>query len=420
MRLPTAAWSRALSRILSRPALALVPVVAGATVLTGLPGAAYAAGTSGPDYEMPFPCGDTWTGSSRASHSPSSLSIDWNRTNDLGAPMMAAAPGVVTRVADLGTRSYGRYVVVDHGGGRSTVYAHLLNIWTSLGETVDQGTLIGQVGSTGGSTGPHLHYEERLNGTVHQSWFHRTLFKMGSTQASQSCGDVPVIGDWDGNKAFNIGIYRRGSTPVFWEKRPHKSSLTVPFGAGGDEPVAGDWNGDGITDVGVRRPLAKAFFLRQPNGTTTRIGFGQPVGVGITGDWDGNGRTEVGLWNPSSRVFAMRSATGTVRKVTLGAVGDQPVTGDWNGDRRTDIGVFSARTGTFTLGTLPAKGAMTTTRVVWGSSTSLPVAGDWNADGVGDVGVWDPATAAFALRLTPASVAKTAAVRRPVYGLGRG
>jgi hypothetical protein len=49
MRLSTAAWSRALSRILSRPALALVPVVAGATLLTGLPGAAYAAGTSGPD-----------------------------------------------------------------------------------------------------------------------------------------------------------------------------------------------------------------------------------------------------------------------------------------------------------------------------------------------------------------------------------
>ena len=408
MRLPTAAWSCALS------------LVAAATVLAGLPGAAYAAGTSGPDYEMPFPCGDRWTGSSRSSHSPSSLSIDWNRTNDLGAPMMAAAPGVVTKVADLGSRSYGRYVVVDHGAGRSTVYAHLLNIWTTLGETVDQGTLIGQVGSTGGSTGPHLHFEERLNGRVHQSWFHRTLFRMGSTLASQSCGDVPVIGDWDGNKAFNIAVFRRTATPAFILKRPNKPTLTIPYGARGDEPVTGDWDGDGLTDVGVRRSLSKAFFLRMSDGGTTQVSFGQPVGVPITGDWDGNGTTEVGLWNPSSRIFSMRVAKGVIRKVTLGAVGDQPVTGDWNGDGRTDVGVYSARYGTFTLGTLASTGRLaTTTKVVLGSTTSLPVAGDWNADGIGDVGTWDPATAAFALRLTP-KPGKTAAVRRPVWGAGRG
>jgi hypothetical protein len=408
MRLPTAAWSCALS------------LVVGATVLAGLPGAAYAASTSGPDYEMPFPCGDRWTGSSRSSHSPSSLSIDWNRTNDLGAPMMAAAPGVVTKVSDLGSRSYGRYVVVDHGAGRSTVYAHLQYIWTTLGETVDQGTLIGQVGSTGGSTGPHLHFEERLNGKVHQSWFHRTLFKMGSTLTSQSCGDTPVIGDWDRNKAFNIAVFRRGAAPSFVLKRPNKPTLTIAYGARGDEPVTGDWDGDGITDVGVRRPLSKVFLLRQGNGATTQIRWGTQVGISISGDWDGDGTTEVGLWNPSSRVFAMRSATGSVRKVALGAVGDQPVTGDWNGDKRTDIGVYSARTKTFTLGTLPATGALrTTTRVTWGSATSLPVAGDWNADGIGDVGTWEPATAAFALRLTP-KPGRTATVRRPVWGLARG
>jgi murein DD-endopeptidase MepM/ murein hydrolase activator NlpD len=419
MRLPTAAWSHALSRFLNRRALGLVPLVAGATLLTGLPGAAYAASTTGPDYEMPFPCGDRWTGSSRSSHSPSALSIDWNRTNDLGAPMMAAAPGVVTKVADLGTRSYGRYVVVDHGGGRTTVYAHLLNIWTSLGETVDQGTLIGQVGSTGGSTGPHLHFEERLNGNVQTSYFHRTSFKMGSTLTSQSCGDTPVIGDWDGNKAFNIAVVRRGATPSFVLKRPNKPTTTISYGGPGDEAVTGDWNGDGVTDVGVRRPLLKAFLLRQPDGTTTRINFGQPVAVGVTGDWDGNGTTEVGLWNPTARLFSLRLATGNIRRVTLGALGDQPVTGDWNGDQRTDVGVYTARTGTFTLGTLSATGSMTTTKIVWGGSTSLPVAGDWNGDGVGDVGVWDPATAAFALRLTP-EPGGAAAVRRPVWGLARG
>ena len=70
----------------------LVPVALGAAVLTGLPGPSYAASTTGPDYEMPFPCGDTWNGSSRSNHSPSSLSIDWNRTDDFGDMVVAAAP----------------------------------------------------------------------------------------------------------------------------------------------------------------------------------------------------------------------------------------------------------------------------------------------------------------------------------------
>ena len=89
------------------------------------PRSAASATVVGPDYEMPFPCGDTWDGSSRPNHSPSALAIDWNRPEDLGAMVVASAPGVVTTAVDLGNRSYGRYVVVDHGGGRTSLYAHL-------------------------------------------------------------------------------------------------------------------------------------------------------------------------------------------------------------------------------------------------------------------------------------------------------
>src|SRR5215213_5951980 len=95
--------------------------VVGAALATGVPGPASAAVTNGPDFELPFPCGDTWTGSSRYNHSPSSLSVDFNKTNDLGAPMVAAAPGVITSVVNLGDRSYGRYIIVDHGGGWGTL-----------------------------------------------------------------------------------------------------------------------------------------------------------------------------------------------------------------------------------------------------------------------------------------------------------
>ncbi len=63
-----------------------------------------------------------------------------------------------------GGSGYGNYVVVDHGGGVTTLYAHLSTVSVSKGQTVSQGMVLGITGSTGASTGPHLHYEVRING----------------------------------------------------------------------------------------------------------------------------------------------------------------------------------------------------------------------------------------------------------------
>ena len=59
---------------------------------------------------------------------------------------------------------YGNYVWIDHGNGKATVYAHLSDLTVSEGDYVSAGQLIGYVGSTGHSTGPHLHYETRYYG----------------------------------------------------------------------------------------------------------------------------------------------------------------------------------------------------------------------------------------------------------------
>jgi murein DD-endopeptidase MepM/ murein hydrolase activator NlpD len=58
---------------------------------------------------------------------------------------------------------YGQLVVVDHGGGLTTRYGHLSQIDVELGQAVQRAQLLGKVGSTGRSTGPHLHYEVRIN-----------------------------------------------------------------------------------------------------------------------------------------------------------------------------------------------------------------------------------------------------------------
>lgn len=81
-----------------------------------------------------------------------------------GTDIMASADGVITTVSyDAG--GYGNYIVVYHGEGISTLYAHCSKIIATVGSTVKQGQVIAIVGSTGAATGPHIHYEVRENGT---------------------------------------------------------------------------------------------------------------------------------------------------------------------------------------------------------------------------------------------------------------
>jgi murein DD-endopeptidase MepM/ murein hydrolase activator NlpD len=88
-------------------------------------------------------------------HSGQDIEADW------GAPVISGASGRVTFVG--WQNGYGQLVVVDHGGGLTTRYAHLSHIDVDMDQMVARGQLVGKVGSTGRSTGPHLHYEVRIN-----------------------------------------------------------------------------------------------------------------------------------------------------------------------------------------------------------------------------------------------------------------
>jgi len=82
-----------------------------------------------------------------------------------GTPVGAAAPGRVTFAAhDPG--GYGNLVEVDHGGGVVSMYAHLSGFSVRVGQTIATGTRVGRIGSSGESTGPHLHFEVRVRGAA--------------------------------------------------------------------------------------------------------------------------------------------------------------------------------------------------------------------------------------------------------------
>ncbi len=315
------------------------------------------------------------------------------------------------------TGSYGRYVVLDHGGGYTSLYAHLNSIATTVGAFVDQGELIGYVGTSGNSTGPHLHFEERLNGAYFKPYLHRAYFTFGSTNASANCGDRPVSGDWNGDGADDLGVYRHTPSTGEFHQRTGSGTVRHTWGQPGDIAVTGDWNADGRTETGVRPLGSKAFVLRNEAGAVrTNYNYGLPTDTPVIGDWDGNRYADLGVYRPSTRQFIMRPPGGGTNTVVVwGAAGDKPVSGDWNGDGRSDIGTYTPGNGYWTL-RVPTSTGITTERFKYGATNGdLPVTGDWDGDGITDVGVWRPSTATFHLR-RPTVDAQSFATAQQAYG----
>jgi murein DD-endopeptidase MepM/ murein hydrolase activator NlpD len=92
------------------------------------------------------------------------LGIDIDLYHDPNAPIAAAKGGTVTFAGGNPCCSYGYHIILDHGNGYETLYAHLNQFAVANGEWVKRGQLIAYSGNTGRSTGPHLHFEVRRNG----------------------------------------------------------------------------------------------------------------------------------------------------------------------------------------------------------------------------------------------------------------
>ncbi|HLZ69727.1 MAG TPA: SH3 domain-containing protein [Dehalococcoidia bacterium] len=96
--------------------------------------------------------------------SPSHLGVDIDEFPAGGNPVGASAPGTVTFAGGDACCSYGLHVIVDHGNGMETLYAHMSSLAVKVGDVVKQGQKLGISGCTGRCTGPHVHFEVHVNG----------------------------------------------------------------------------------------------------------------------------------------------------------------------------------------------------------------------------------------------------------------
>lgn len=103
--------------------------------------------------------------------SPTHMALDI--AAPIGTPLLASHGGKViwAKWSEVG---YGKLVIIDHGKGLQTYYAHLSSYTVEAGDHVEGGDIIGRVGSTGNSTGPHLHYEVRKNNSLKNPWDYTT------------------------------------------------------------------------------------------------------------------------------------------------------------------------------------------------------------------------------------------------------
>ena len=359
-----------------------------------------------PIYSLPFY--DSFS-VSQGFNPPSHYGIDYN----IGAPLtpgeaVAAAASGIAKRCPFDLYGAGYYLVMSHtnGTGHRTRYLHLNGEPIPIdGANVVRGQVIGNEGSTGDASGPHLHFETRVDATTFTCGFDGTAvdpnleYTTNPPSYSASTCYYPLNSANAGNLP---GVFRPQPASTTWYERFSNSAgdanRSVAFGSTCDVPFVGDWNHDGVDTVGVFRPYGATgsewYISNNIDGSNSAVYvFGLPTDWPVIGDWNGDGFTTIGVWRPSTATWYLRNANNSdVGMVTPFSYGipntDKPVVGDWDADGDTNIGVLRPSDYTWWLNALNQNGPPTTLVFQYGAAGDTPITGDWNYDNRDTIGVF--------------------------------
>lgn len=221
----------------------------------------------------------------------------------------------------------------------------------------------------------------------------RTLFLrhtltagVGDIVLRKDTAGIPVFGDWTGAGISTLAMFdpARSELAIFASSLAPDPDRTIVLGLPGhdprDIPLSGDWDGDRVQTIGVYRASTSTFYLRNRNTSGPPdqvIPFGLPGDLPVVGDWNGSGRTGIGVFRPAGATFVLRDGSGALSApVVFGIAEDLPVTGDWDGDGKDTIGIYRPSAATFFLRNRNETGEADFT-VPFGNPGFLPLAGNW-------------------------------------------
>jgi hypothetical protein len=310
---------------------------------------------------------------------------------------------LIASYSETDTHSDSLTGVAINSGWKSTVKYDYIHVTTPLaGNAVNVGDLVVWRGSSG-------------------TWFVRHQDGSSWNQQWGLSGDVPLLGDVDGDGVKDLIVFRSGtwyilkSTAGYAGWNTPSSWMSVQWGLPGDKPLVADFDGDGKADLVVWRPSTGMWYILKSS--ANYAGWSTPSSWvayqwGLNGDtplighFDGDGKPDLAVWHPSGGMWYILKSSANYAgwntpsswvSYQWGLNGDTPLIGDFDGDGKSDLAVWRPSSGTWYILKSSANYAGWNTpsswvAYQWGLNGDKPLLADFDSDGKPDLVVWRAGT----------------------------